>query len=139
MALYGHEIDETTTPFEAGLGWVVKLDKGDFLGRDALAAQKAAGHPAQAGGFRGAGAGNRPPGSRGCVGRRPSGRRHQRHLESHLREGVGAWPTCPPDLAAPGTALTIDVRGKALPAVVVEAPFYKRSRDTASMRFLMSS
>ena len=37
MALYGNDIDETTTPLEAGLGWVVKLDKGDFLGRDALA------------------------------------------------------------------------------------------------------
>ena len=70
MALYGHEIDETTTPLEAGLGWVVKLDKGDFLGRDALAAQKAAGAAAQARGLRGAGAGNRAPGARGCLGRR---------------------------------------------------------------------
>ena len=40
MCLYGHEIDETTTPWEAGLGWICKLDKGSFLGRDALAAQK---------------------------------------------------------------------------------------------------
>ena len=43
MALYGHELDRTTTPWEAGLGWVVKLDKGDFVGREALARQKEAG------------------------------------------------------------------------------------------------
>ena len=41
MCLYGHEIDETTTVWEANLGWICKLDKGDFLGRDALLAQKA--------------------------------------------------------------------------------------------------
>ena len=40
MCLYGHEIDETTTPLEAGLGWITKLDKGDFLGRDVIARQK---------------------------------------------------------------------------------------------------
>ncbi|MEE9563129.1 MAG: glycine cleavage system aminomethyltransferase GcvT, partial [Thermoanaerobaculia bacterium] len=40
MALYGHEIDDTTTPLDAGLDWVVKLDKGDFVGRQALVAQK---------------------------------------------------------------------------------------------------
>src|SRR4029077_12785377 len=57
MALYGHEIDETTTPFEAGLGWVVKLDKGDFVGREALAAQRAAGVPRKLVGFAGEGRG----------------------------------------------------------------------------------
>ena len=40
MALYGHEIDETTTLLEANLGWICKLDKGDFIGREALAQQK---------------------------------------------------------------------------------------------------
>ena len=40
MALYGHEIHSTITPFEAGLDWIVKLDKGDFIGRAALARQK---------------------------------------------------------------------------------------------------
>ena len=43
LPLYGNDIDETTTPLEAGLGWVVKLDGDDFIGRDALRAQKAAG------------------------------------------------------------------------------------------------
>ncbi|MCB9524407.1 MAG: glycine cleavage system aminomethyltransferase GcvT [Myxococcales bacterium] len=45
MALYGNDIDETTTPLEAGLSWVVKFGKADFIGKDALAAQKAAGIP----------------------------------------------------------------------------------------------
>lgn len=44
-ALYGNDIDATTTPLEAGLGWTVKLKAGDFIGRDALVAQKAAGIP----------------------------------------------------------------------------------------------
>ncbi|MGH9791783.1 MAG: glycine cleavage system aminomethyltransferase GcvT, partial [Candidatus Acidiferrales bacterium] len=43
MALYGHEIDGTTTPWEANLGWICKMDKGDFLGRDTLAVQKKTG------------------------------------------------------------------------------------------------
>jgi aminomethyltransferase len=45
LCLYGHEIDETVTPFEVGLDWVVKLDDGDFVGRDALIRQRAAGVP----------------------------------------------------------------------------------------------
>ena len=40
MCLYGHEIDDTTTVWEASLGWICKLDKGDFLGRDALGSRK---------------------------------------------------------------------------------------------------
>ena len=43
MPLYGNDIDDTTTPLEAGLDWIVKLDKGEFLGREALVRQKAAG------------------------------------------------------------------------------------------------
>lgn len=44
-ALYGHELSPEISPLEAGLGWIVKLDKGDFVGRDALAAQKESGVP----------------------------------------------------------------------------------------------
>ena len=51
MALYGNDIDETVTACEADLGWIVKMGKGDFLGRDALAAQKAAGVPRKLVGF----------------------------------------------------------------------------------------
>ncbi|HSS47468.1 MAG TPA: glycine cleavage system aminomethyltransferase GcvT [Thermoanaerobaculia bacterium] len=128
MALYGHEIDETTTPFEAGLAWVVKLDKGtDFQGRDALAAQKVKGVP------------------RKLVGFEVEGRGIARQGHGVVSEGAvvgsvtsGTWsPTfekalglayVPPELAAPGTRLALDVRGRTLPAVVVEIPFYRRPR-----------
>lgn len=127
MALYGHEIDETTTPFEAGLGWVVKLGKGDFLGRDALAAQREGEVPRTLVGFEVEG--------RGIA--------RQGHAVVSDGEHVGAvtsgtWsPTfekalglayVPPELAAPGTRLGIDVRGKTLLAVVAEIPFYRRPR-----------
>jgi aminomethyltransferase len=127
MALYGHEIDESTTPFEAGLGWVVKLDKGDFLGRDALAAQRAAGVRRQLAGFE-------------VVGR---GIARQSHAVVHHGSVVGAVtsgtfsPTLekalglayvPAALAAPGTEIAIEVRGKELPARVVATPFYRRPR-----------
>jgi aminomethyltransferase len=128
MALYGHEIDESTTPFEAGLAWVVKLDKGDFLGRDALAAQRERGTPKKLVGFEVQGRG---------IARQGHG------VLSEGGESVGAvtsgtWsPTfekalglayVPPEMAAPGTPITVDVRGKGLPAVVVETPFYRRPR-----------
>ncbi|HEX4963912.1 MAG TPA: glycine cleavage system aminomethyltransferase GcvT [Thermoanaerobaculia bacterium] len=127
MALYGHEIDETTTPFEAGLAWVVKLDKGEFAGRAALLAQKAAGTPRQLVGFEVEGRG---------IARQGHGA-----VSNGERVGAvtsGTWsPTfekalgmayVPPALAAPGTRLALDVRGKTLPAAVVELPFYRRPR-----------
>ncbi len=129
MALYGHEIDETTTPWEAGLDWVVKLDKGDFLGREALAAQKASGVPRKLVGFE--------------VDGRGIARQGHAVLSAEGGERVGAvtsgtWsPTfekalglayVPPELAAPGTPLALDVRGRQLAARVVETPFYRRAR-----------
>jgi aminomethyltransferase len=127
MALYGHEIDLGTTPLEAGLSWVVKLGKGDFLGRDALAAQRE----------RGVG--------RTLVGFAVSGRGIARQGHAVLADGKavgevtsGTWsPTLeraigmayvPPALAAPGTPLGLDVRGKTLAAEVVGLPFYRRKK-----------
>src|SRR3954454_14338385 len=127
MALYGHEIDETTTPWEAGLGWVVKMDKGDFLGRDALAAEKAQGTPRKLVGFEVQGRGIARQGHAvvsegGTVGKVTSG------TWSPTFEKALGLAYVPPELAAAGTALAIDVRGRALPAVVVEIPFYRRAR-----------
>jgi len=129
MALYGHEIDETTTPFEAGLAWVVKLDKGDFLGREALAAQRAAGLARKLVGFE--------------VQGRGIARQGHTVVSREGGEAVGAvtsgtWsPTfekalgmayVPLAMSAPGAALTLDVRGKAVPAIVVDLPFYRRAK-----------
>lgn len=127
MALYGHEIDATTTPLEAGLDWTVKFDKGDFLGRDALVAQRAQGV------------------ARRLVGFEVSGRGIARQGHAVLHQGgqvgavtSGTWsPTfekavgmayVPTELAATGTALTLSVRGKELAAVVVEMPLYCRPK-----------
>jgi len=128
MALYGHEIDETTTPFEAGLAWVVKLDKGtDFLGRDALVAQKARGLERKLVGFEVQGRGIARQGhgvvsDGGRIGDVTSG------TWSPTFEKALGMAYVPVGLAAPGTPLALDVRGRSLPAVVVETPFYRRSR-----------
>ena len=123
--LYGNDIDERTHPFEAGLGWVVKLDAADFIGRDALRAIKAAGfdrklvgfemtergiarhgYPILAGGTR---VGEVTSGSPGpTVGR---------------NIGLGYVPKA---LSKVGTTLSIEIRGKKVGAVVVTTPFYKR-------------
>ena len=105
MALYGHEIDETTTPFEAGLGWVVKLEKGDFLGRDALAAQKAQGIPRKLVGFEIQGRGIARQGhavvsNGGTVGAVTSG------TWSPTFEKALGMAYVPPEMAAPGTPST---------------------------------
>ena len=128
MALYGHEIDETTTPFEAGLNWVVKLDKGEFLGRDALAAQKAAGIARKLVGFEVQGRGIARQGHAVVSEGRPVGAVTSGTWSPTFEKALGL-AYVPPEMAAPGTPLAIDVRGKALPAVVVETPFYKRPRS----------
>ncbi len=127
MALYGNDIDDTTTPWEADLGWIVKMKKGDFTGRAALERQKTAGV------------------ARKLVGFAVEGRGIARHgyplaVEATGEPGVVTSGTQTPTVgkaiglayvpagaAAVGTRLSIDVRGKGVPAVVVPTPFYKRS------------
>ena len=126
-ALYGNDLDESRTPLEAGLGWVVKLDKGEFFGREALLAQKAAGVPRKLVGFEVQGRGIARQGHAvvsdgGAVGAVTSG------TWSPTFEKALGMAYVPPEMAAPGTSLALDVRGKPLPAVVVELPFYRRPR-----------
>jgi aminomethyltransferase len=128
MALYGHEIDEATTPFDAGLAWVVKLDKGDFLGRDALLAQKAAGVGKKLVGFEVQGRGIARQGHTVLSEGRPVGVVTSGTWSPTLEKALGL-AYVPPEMVAVGTAIAIDVRGKALPAVVAEIPFYKKPRS----------
>jgi aminomethyltransferase len=130
MALYGHEIDETTTPFEAGLAWVVKLDKGDFLGRDALAAQrhdglhrKLVGFEVEGRGIARQGHGVLSPGAGEKVGNVTSG------TWSPTFEKALGLAYVPLAQAETGEPLTLEVRGKPLTARVVETPFYRRPRS----------
>ncbi|HEY0511337.1 MAG TPA: glycine cleavage system aminomethyltransferase GcvT [Thermoanaerobaculia bacterium] len=127
MALYGHEIDETTTPFEAALSWVVKTDKGEFRGRDALLAQKAAGIPRKLVGFEVQGRGIARQGHAVVSGGERVGGVTSGTWSPTFEKALG-MAYVPPAMAAVGTPLTLDVRGKALPATVVEIPFYRRPR-----------
>jgi aminomethyltransferase len=128
LALYGNDIDETTDPLEAGLGWVVKLDKPSFVGKEALLAKKAAGPKRAFVGFEMRGRGIARHGyplldaSGTTVGICTSGSPSPTLGKSI---GLGYVPVA---LSKLGTAIQVDCRGKAIEAVVVETPFYKRKR-----------
>ena len=129
MALYGNDIDDTTTPFEAGLGWIVKLDKGVFLGREALLRQQASGVPRKLAGFEMEGRGiarhGYPIWSQGAkVGTVTSGT-HAPTLGKAL--GMGYVPA---SLAEIGSEMDIEIRDQKVKARVVEMPFYRRARQS---------
>jgi len=126
MLLYGQDMDETVTPLEAGLSWLVQFSKGEFLGRSALEQQSQQGVCRQ------------------LVGLQMQGRHIARHgypvLYQDQRVGTvssGSFPPTlgqaialayvPPHLAEPGQTLAVEIRGKACPAVVVKRPFYRRN------------
>jgi aminomethyltransferase len=126
MALYGNDIDDGTTPLEANLQWLVKMAKGDFVGRDALEQQKASGL------------------TRKLVGFTTSDRAFPRHGYPVFYEGEASGEvrsgTMSPTLGIPigtcylplagtreGTAFEIEIRGKRIPATVVKPPFYKEA------------
>jgi aminomethyltransferase len=127
MPLYGHELTEEIDPLQAGLGWAVKLDKGEFIGRDALLRrQQDKTRPVR-------------------VGLELEGKRIAREGAAVLRDGrpVGkvtsgtfaptlnkalAMAYVEPAHAAVGTACSVDVRGKAEAARVVALPFYRRPK-----------
>ncbi len=123
--LYGHELSLDTTPFEAGLGWTVRLKKSSFIGRESLLRQKNDGLKKRLIGFqvsgkRSARAGHRILSDRVVVGEVTSGGPCP-SLENRPM-GLGYVR---PDLAKPGTRVEIDARGTAVEAVVVDRPFYK--------------
>lgn len=127
--LYGHELDEQTTPIEAGLGIFVALNKPDFIGRTALAKQKTDGANKRCVAFKMTGK-SAPPRPHypifstgpdaGPVGEVTSGTQ-----SPSLGIGIGLGYV-PPALAAPGTAIEIEIRGKRAPAVVVPKPIYRK-------------
>ena len=127
MPLYGHELSDTTNPYAAGLGWAVKLEKGDFVGREALRAWKKAPGLTRIGlkldGKRIARQGASVLDGDRAVGTVTSGT-FAPTLQASL-----AMALVDPAVAALGTALQVDVRGHREPATVVELPFYKRSRN----------
>ena len=127
MCLYGHEIDDTTTPWEAGLAWICKMEKAPFLGSDVLAKQKQDGVPRKLIGFemldKRIGRDGYPVDAAGKeVGRVTSG-----CPSPTLKKNIG-MAYVPPTLSGLGTDLEIDIRGQKAAARIIPLPFYKRPR-----------
>jgi aminomethyltransferase len=125
--LYGHELDEVTTPIEAGVGFFVALDKGEFNGRSVMAGQKTNGTKKKLVAFK-------------MVGKTAPPRPQYPIVVNGVRQGVVVTGTqspslnigigmgyLPPEFARPDTAIEIEVRGKLVPAVVVKKPFYRKA------------
>jgi aminomethyltransferase len=133
MCLYGNDIDQTTTPLEAGLGWIVKLGKGDFIGRDVLERQLEEGVERKLVGFE----------------------MHERGIARHgypvllsetdtdpvavVTSGTQS-PTLgralgmtylPIEAAEIGTEFFVQIRNRTAPARVIELPFYSRKKENA--------
>jgi len=124
--LYGHELDEETTPIEAGLGFFVALDKGEFNGRPVLAKQKAGGTKKKLVAFK-------------MTGKSAPPRPHYPILANGVNAGVVTSGTQSPSLgigigmgyvptefAKPGAKIEIEIRGKRFTAVVVPKPIYRK-------------
>jgi aminomethyltransferase len=126
MALYGNDIDDTVTPLEANLAWLVKLPKGDFVGRDVLAKQKEQGVQKKLVGF--------------TMGERNFPRHGYPVFHDGKESGIVRSGTMSPTLGIPigtaylpasaakeGTTFEVEIRGKRVPATVVKPPFYKNA------------
>ena len=125
MALYGHEIDDTTTPLEAGLQWVVKLEAADFVGRQALVEIKDAGLTRKLVGFNVEGRGIARQGHKVIAEDEEVGFVTSGTFSPTLEKALG-MAYVPVSMAAIGTSVGLDIRGKVVPAVIVDLPFYKR-------------
>ena len=125
LMLYGNDIDERTHPFEAGLGWVVKLDAGDFIGRDALRGIKETGFDRKLVGFEMTGRGIARHGYPIFVGGTRVGEVTSGSPGPTVGRNIGLGYV-PKALSKVGTELSIEIRGKQVGAVVVTTPFYKR-------------
>ena len=122
-ALYGNDLDEAHTPLEAGLGWVVKTDKGDFVGRDALLRQKEEGVATKLAGFRLRERGFPRPGYEVRTADGGAGAVTSGTVSPSLGVGIGL-AYLPAAATAPGSHVAIVVRGQELSAEVVRPPFY---------------
>ncbi|HXF81365.1 MAG TPA: glycine cleavage system aminomethyltransferase GcvT, partial [bacterium] len=124
--LYGNDIDETTTPLEAPLAWTVKLDKGEFIGREALLRQKREGVRRRLVGFTMTERAVPRHGYPLLVGETVVGQVTSGTFAPWVNQGIGMGYV-PPEHARPGTPLRVAIRLRRVPAVVVKLPFYKRS------------
>jgi aminomethyltransferase len=127
MALYGHEIDETTTLLEANLGWICKLNKGEFIGRERLAKQKEEGVTRRLVGFEVTDRGIARDGQDILINGVKAGQVTSGSPAPFLKKSIG-MAYVPVEFAVAGQPIEIDVRGRLVGAQVVKTPFYKRER-----------
>jgi aminomethyltransferase len=123
--LYGSDMDDSTTPLEAGLAWVVKLDKGEFVGRQALLAQKAAGVAKKLVGFTLTDPGIARHGYPVLQDGRKVGEVTSGTKSPSLGTSIGL-AYVPTALAAEGSTFAVEIRGRPAAARVVKTPFYVR-------------
>ncbi|MDQ1612700.1 MAG: aminomethyltransferase [Pyrinomonadaceae bacterium] len=129
MALYGHEIDETTTLYEANLGWICKLNKGDFNGRERLAQQKAEGVRQKLVGFEVTERGIARDGYDVLVNGEKVGRVTSGSPAPYLKKNIGL-AYVPAAHATEGQEIQVVVRDRPVAARIVPVPFYKRERGS---------
>jgi aminomethyltransferase len=128
MALYGHEIDASISPLEAGLDWIVKFDKGEFIGRKALLERKQAGIRRKLAGFEMRGRGIAREGYEVWLDGAPAGWVTSGSPSPTLNRNIG-FCYLPAADAQPGRPIQAIVRNQPVDAVTVETPFYKRAKQ----------
>jgi aminomethyltransferase len=126
LPLYGNDLRRDVTPLEAGLGMFVKLDKGDFVGRAALAAQKESGVPRKLVGLESVGRGIARTGYPVFRGDQQVGEVTSGTMSPTLQKPI-ALALVDSDCASIGETLEVEIRGKRHPMTVVKTPFYKRN------------
>lgn len=121
--LYGNDIDDTTTPYEAGLGWIVKLGTG-FIGEDILETQKREGVSRRLAGFQMVDPGIARDGFPIYLDGNPVAQATSGGFSPSLGKSIGL-AYLPVDRSSPGTAIEVEIRGKRRRAEVVKTPFYR--------------
>jgi aminomethyltransferase len=127
MALYGHEIDASITPLEADLAWIVKFDKGEFVGRQKLAEQREAGIKRQVVGFEMKGRGIGRDGYEVYSDGNPAGWVTSGGPSPTLNKNIGL-AMLPVAAAQTGRNIQVMIRNQPVDAVIVPTPFYKRAK-----------
>jgi len=125
--LYGHELDEETTLLEANLGWIAKLEKGEFIGRDVLLQQRAQGIRKKLVGFEMTGRGIARDGYTVYVQGNAASYVTSGSYAPFLKKNIG-MAYIPPSLAEVGREIEVEIRGNRAGARIVPLPFYKRQK-----------
>jgi aminomethyltransferase len=131
LLLHGNDMDTTTTPMEVGLGWTVKLQKGDFIGADVLRRQKAEGTTRRLSGFVVEDRAIARHGFPVLIDGWPAGVVTSGSFGPTVEKNIGL-AFVPPSSAAPECRIAVEIRGRPVPAAVVKTPFYTRPKSGAA-------